>query len=379
MKFYETHYEEYLQSLDRYNMHPELSTTHQSFPREITQVDHTIFYGPTGVGKYTQLLHFLRPYSPSQLKYDKKIRLQTEKASYTYRISDIHYEIDMSLLGCNSKLLWHEVFFQIVDIVTMKSDKAGIIVCKNFHTIHNELLEVFYSYMQQCKLLRPNIHLCFWILTEHVSFLPNNILNCCELVRISRPPKKTYTAMMKARVNMRTRGRSTEPSASFTWNDFIHKTTSTNIHPDAMKYPQSIDRIVHEIDQSCILNTKELHAFTHVSTADELPKDIFNIICDNILNQLLNPQSMAFAEFRDHLYDILVYNLEITDCIWYILHYLIQNDHLKHTNMRACMEKVHIFLKQYNNNYRPIYHLESIFFYFITEIHPAYHASNTGL
>jgi hypothetical protein len=94
---------------------------------------------------------------------------------------------------------------------------------------------------------------------------------------------------------------------------------------------------------------------------------------------LLNPQSMAFAEFRDHLYDILVYNLEITDCIWYILHYLIQNDHLKHTNMRACMEKVHIFLKQYNNNYRPIYHLESIFFYFITEIHPAYHASNTGL
>ena len=32
----------------------------------------------------------------------------------------------------------------------------------------------------------------------------------------------------------------------------------------------------------------------------------------------------------------------------------------------SIMEKMYVFLKQYNNNYRPIYHLESIFFYIIT-------------
>ena len=66
--------------------------------------------------------------------------LQNEKYTYQYHISDIHYEIDISLLGCNSKLIWHEIVQQIVDIVSVKSDKIGIVVCKNFHLIHTELL-----------------------------------------------------------------------------------------------------------------------------------------------------------------------------------------------------------------------------------------------
>jgi len=54
----------------------------------------------------------------------------------------------MSLLGCNSKLLWHEIYQQLVDIISAKTEKSGIIVCKEFHNIHSELLENFYSYMQ---------------------------------------------------------------------------------------------------------------------------------------------------------------------------------------------------------------------------------------
>jgi hypothetical protein len=36
--------------------------------------------------------------------YTKKITLTTEKHTYGYRMSDIHYEIDMGFLGCNAKL-----------------------------------------------------------------------------------------------------------------------------------------------------------------------------------------------------------------------------------------------------------------------------------
>jgi hypothetical protein len=80
----------------------------------------------------------LKKYSPSHFKYEKKITIQTDKHTYTYHISDIHYEIDMSLLGCNSKILWNEIFLQIVDIISVKAEKVGFIVCKNFHMIHGE-------------------------------------------------------------------------------------------------------------------------------------------------------------------------------------------------------------------------------------------------
>ena len=108
MKFYETHFEDYCQSVDKYNMHEELIPQINSFPKNIRELSNIIVYGPTGVGKYSQTLSILKKYSPSQLKYDKKITVVNEKQNYTYRISDIHYEIDMSLLGCNSKIMWHE-------------------------------------------------------------------------------------------------------------------------------------------------------------------------------------------------------------------------------------------------------------------------------
>ena len=80
---------------------------------------------------------------------EKKMILNSDKYNYSYKISDIHYEIDMGLLGCNAKLVWHELFLQIVDIISVSPNKKGIILCKNFHKIHTELLPLFYSYVQQ--------------------------------------------------------------------------------------------------------------------------------------------------------------------------------------------------------------------------------------
>ena len=79
MKYYETNFEEYLSSYDHYNMHPELIPFKKEFPKNISEFKNLIVYGPAGVGKYTQVLSILQAYSPSKLKYDKKISVTYEK------------------------------------------------------------------------------------------------------------------------------------------------------------------------------------------------------------------------------------------------------------------------------------------------------------
>jgi hypothetical protein len=178
--------------VDQYNIHPEMLSIYERFPKMLSKFGNLIVYGPPGSGKYSQVLYFLKKYSPSELKYDKKITCQTDKVEYSFHISDIHYEVDMALLGCNSKILWHELFLQIVDIVSVKTEKIGIIVCKNFHMIHNELLEIFYSYIQHYNHPSANIQIRFVIISEHVSFIPKNIIQACKLISIRRPEKQTY-------------------------------------------------------------------------------------------------------------------------------------------------------------------------------------------
>jgi hypothetical protein len=195
MKFYETHFEEYISVNQKENLHPKLEKIYSKFPKTLIEMKNVIFYGPSGVGKYTQMLSSIKKYSPTELKYEKKISVTYNKQSFFFKISDIHFEIDMSLLGCNSKLLWHEVFLQIIDIISAKTDKSGIIVCKYFNEIHSELLENFYSYMQKNNV--NTIDLKFILITEELSFIPDNILNCCEIIHISRPSKTIYNKCLK--------------------------------------------------------------------------------------------------------------------------------------------------------------------------------------
>ena len=191
MKFHETHFDEYLNSVKESNLHPKIEKhIFNKFPKDIINLQNVIFYGPPGVGKYTQMLKCIQKYSPSELKYEKKITITFNKQDYHFKISDIHYEIDMSILGCNSKLLWHDIYQQVIDVISAKSEKKGIIVCKNFSDIHSELLENFYSYMQ--NNMQDHIKIVFFLISEHISFIPNNIMQCCQLIHLSRPTAALY-------------------------------------------------------------------------------------------------------------------------------------------------------------------------------------------
>lgn len=318
MNFFETHFEEYINEVTNSNLHPKLKNYYNRFPDKLENFGNLIFYGPSGIGKYSQMLYSIKKYSPSNLKYEKKLSLTYDKKQYCLKISDIHYEVDMSLLGCNSKLLWHEIYQQIVDLLSAKTNKIGIIVCKNFHNINSELLENFYSYMQDNNA--SPISIKYILLSEEVSFIPNSILNCCEMIHIQRPSKSKYIKCAKQKMP----------------NDL------------------SIENIV---------NIKYLHTGT---TELMYP---YKIICNKIINEIINVDSLKFLKFRDLLYDIFIYNLDITDCIWYILTSLINNKKITKKDLSNILLKTHSFLKYYNNNYRPIYHLESYLFYLISVVH----------
>ena len=195
MKFLESHFEEYTNEVKRLNLHPKLEKCYNRFPETLDKLGNLIFYGPSGVGKYSQMLYAIKKYSPTDLKYEKKLSLTYDKKQYFFKISDIHYEIDMSLLGCNSKLLWHDIYQQIVDILEAKNNKSGIIVCKDFHNIHSELLDNFYSYIQDNNSLC--IYIKFILLSEEVSFIPDSssIIFCIPIIYIIPPLNISHSSI----------------------------------------------------------------------------------------------------------------------------------------------------------------------------------------
>jgi hypothetical protein len=318
MKFIESHFEEYINQVSKINLHPKLEKCYLQFPDTLEKLGNLIFYGPSGVGKYSQMLYSIKRYSPTDLKYEKKLSLTYDRKQYFFKISDIHYEIDMSLLGCNSRLLWHDIYQQIVDILSAKNNKTGIIVCRNFHDIHSELLENFYSYMQDNNTILVNIK--YILLTEEISFIPDSILNSCEIIHVGRPTKNAYVKCSRKKL------------------------------PNDLKLEN-------------ISNIKYLHTGVYELMYPH------KIICDNIIKEMIEIDELKFSKFRDLLYDIFIYNLDMTNCIWYILTTLIKLNKIKSINISDILLKTYKFLKYYNNNYRPIYHLESYLFYLIRIIH----------
>jgi hypothetical protein len=318
MKFLESHFEDYIQENKKFDLHKELTNIYTDMSKNLEQQNNIIFYGPKGCGKYTQALSYIKTYSPSNLKYERKMNVDFQKKNYTVKISDIHFEIDMDLLGCHAKLLWNSIYYHIIDILNSRQHRNGIILCKNFQMIHSELLDIFYSYMQ--TLNHKNINLTYIILTEQVSFIPNNILKRSITIPVKRPTKNSYS-----------------------------KCTGKIL-------PKNI-----EVKNIC--NIKILKAQTY---------EIMNSK-DNYANQLIDIiekyQEKQFIDIRNTIYNFFIYGIDISESLWMVIDYFIKKKKLNKDNIDSILCRLYIFFKYYNNNYRPIYHLESIIYYLINIIH----------
>jgi len=300
-------------------MHKEVLPLLDTINNDIKNTNNLILYGPSGTGKYTQALNYIKKFSPTSLRFERKMNFNFDnKSDFIFKISDIHFEIDMSLLGCKAKLVFNDLYYHILDVLSSRPSGSGIILCKNFQNIHSELLEIFYSYMQ--TLTHKNLNLVYIILTESVSFIPNNILNRCMVVPIKRPTKSEY----------------------------IKVTNKSQFNNQEL---------------SSIKNIKDLKS--KIYNLNNLDKKIVNSITEYIIYY----QNINFLELRDKLYEIFIYNLDVHRFTFNVIKKLINDGYLQEQHIDKVFTKLYNFLKLYNNNYRPIYHLERFIFYLCIEIH----------
>tara|TARA_B110000046_G_scaffold138662_1_gene145002 strand:+ start:1370 stop:2308 length:939 start_codon:yes stop_codon:yes gene_type:complete len=309
MKFFENRFEEYLESHHKNSLHPSLEK-HFS---KLDINDNLIIYGAPGIGKYTQALRYIERYSPTNLKYERKMNISLSKEkNYIFKISDIHFEIDMGLLGCNARILWNEIYKSIVDIVKARPGHKGIILCKNFNTIHNELLDTFYSYMQTRE--DNIIKLSYILITESYSFIPNNISNRCILIPIRRPSVSSYKRCLN----------------------------------------------IKNIDPTCVTNIKLLKGGIF-----DTPNNKYII---EIKDSIKNYKDIDFLTLRECIYNLFIYQQDIPNNIWLLFEFL-SNENIDADKFVLFFKVLVNFFKLYNNNYRPIYHLERLIYNLISIIH----------
>ena len=357
MKFFETHFNEYVKKVEEFSLHPIIKKTIHTFPGDIQSLPSIIMYGPSGVGKYSHALYMISRYSPSHLKYEKRIAVAYNKDTFFIKISDCHFEVDMSLLGCNSKHLWNEIYNQIQDIVSSRSNTTAIVMCKNFHRIHSELLETFYSYMSD--------NLTFIILSEHVSFLPDNILHRCKLIPFKRPTATMYNKCLFPTAT-------TVSASSGACNKKIGKHIASAASSGT---PPSLSHTIDIIKETPIRLTGKypLETITNIkalkSNMNELT-DPHDTICNSIIDIIISPQAqLKYEILRERLYDLLTYDINIQECVWFILRRLIINGSLLPEMMDDIMIQIYTFFQYFNNNYRPIYHLENFVLLLVCKIH----------
>ena len=302
-------------------------------PNDLNNLSNIILYGPCGTGKYSEALKIIERYSPSYLKYEKKMIINSSKNEHVIKISDIHYEIDLENLTCNSKILLNEIYNNIIDAIQSSKDKSGIILCKNFHEINNEIIEIFYSYMQ--KNLVNNLILKFIILTEHLSFIPNNIQDVCKILYYSKLSSSNYSKL----------------------SNLNNKKFLLEKQKEDSQYISNISSI-------------NLLKYVDLNKSNENIVNLKTSICNKIIDIIFS-NNINYNNIRNILYDILIYNLNVYDCIYYIVNNVIikkvklESKDVSNDFINKIFVKVCLLFKYYNNNYRPIYHLEAFILYLI--------------
>jgi hypothetical protein len=310
--------------------------------------NHYILYGKSGTGKYSTALSFIKEYSPSGLKYEKKVFVNVNKQDICIKLSDIHYEIDFDIFHCNARVLWNTLYDTITNMIINNPHRYTrmFIICKNFHYIHNELLEIFHSYIHN------GVHTSMILLTEQMSFIPSNILSKCEIISLKSS-------------NMISKNGSIVNEELQNGGDVVvtkRKRRVTKKQPIIMsfhdipnlykKYVNSISNLKHA------LGDDEIDLYTKVCMSLIYDMDLYRKSKKCIDEKNIGKMLLAL---RDKLYNIFIYHLEFEVCVWIILSYFIENGDINVNNYDMVILHTVDCYRYMNNNYREIFHAERWF------------------
>jgi hypothetical protein len=75
--------------------------------------------------------------------------------------------------------LWSEFINHVFCITESSHLQHHIILCKNIHTMKDELLQIFYTFIR-------NKNISFIFTTQHVSFLPTTLKSKCRIIHLKK-------------------------------------------------------------------------------------------------------------------------------------------------------------------------------------------------
>ena len=122
-----------------------------------------------------------------------------------------------------------------------------------------------------------------------------------------------------------------------------------------------------DIEEKNILNLKEIKSLKNIKREEDLQEDLFDKLHTQLL-EIMVLEDMNYYAFRELLYDLLIYNVDVHEMVTTILFELVQTKQINSESLTKILNKLPNLLKQYNNNYRPIYHLENIFLSITNEL-----------
>ena len=310
----------------------------------ITDKNHYIFYGKSGIGKYSTALSFIKEYSPSGLKYEKKVFVNVNKQDICIKLSDVHYEVDFDIFHCNTRLLWNTVYDTITNMIINNPHRYTrmFIICKNFHYIHNELLEIFHSYIHN------GIYTSMVLLTEHVSFIPSNILSKCEIISMKSPDIICNKLSNKEKIE-------------------VEKDIIVTKRKRRVTKKQPIILSFHDIPNLYNKYVNNVCNLKHTLGDDEI--DLYTKVCMSLIydmelytkspkNECEKNMGKMLLALREKLYNIFIYHLDFEVCMWIILFHFIENEIINVNNYDMVILHTVDCYRYMNNNYREIFHAE---------------------
>merc|ERR1712093_971158 len=71
----------------------------------------------------------------------------------------------------------------------------------------------------------------------------------------------------------------------------------------------------------------------------------YSVIGNRIIRQIDDYKNLNYLEFRETLYDLFIYNIDIVECIWFIVTHYINKGSLAKDDMCQIFIKMYVFLK----------------------------------
>lgn len=175
--------------------HPAIISDLDQFPTDLAEMPSIIISGPQAAGKRTLGLVVVAGFSPSAMRYEKKLYIgespRRQEDAPCVPMSDVHFEVDMSLPCFGNKAGWSSAHKAIVDAVEIRKDKYAFVMCTNFHLADRDLLRVFSNFMDSGV---DGVNLRYILITEHYSRLPLEIRQMARRIAVPTAHRATARA-----------------------------------------------------------------------------------------------------------------------------------------------------------------------------------------